>query len=102
MTKNIKKCEISQKIVQIFVTCLHFFKVCMWCIYDGLNKSPNLVATSLKSDSRLGRNIWLFTDTILMFTHTVYNKIVLGIHIESKVANTERSVYYERDRSKRN
>ena len=57
---------------------------------DGLSKGPNHVATLLKSDSCVGRNIWLFTDTTLMFIHTVYDKVVLDIDTESKAANTDK------------
>ena len=58
----------------------------MRCTDDG----PNHVATLLlKSDGCVGRNIRLFTDTILTFIHTLYDKIVLGIHTESKIASTD-------------
>ena len=46
-------------------TCLHYLKVRMRCTDDGRNKGPNHVATLLKSDSCVGRNISLFTDTLL-------------------------------------
>ncbi len=84
MNKNINKCEISQKIVQIFVHDCIFLKVSIRCTDDCPSKGPNYVATILKSHSCVGRNICLFSDVILMFIHTVYDKIVLGIHIESK------------------
>ena len=49
----------------------------MRCTDDGPSKGPNHVATLLKSDSFVERNICLFNDIILMFIHVVYDKIVL-------------------------
>jgi hypothetical protein len=69
-------------------TCLYFLEVHMLHTDDGPKKGPNRVAMLWKSDRCIG-GIFDFTDTILMFIYTVYEKTVLGIHLESNVASTD-------------
>ena len=57
MNKNTNKCDISQKNSKDCCTRLHFVKVRMRCTDDGPSRGPNQVATLLKSDSCVGRNI---------------------------------------------